>query len=252
MKKTKRPLETRKENKIDRKSRIRIEKGHKRRTPLMRKAILTSVCVILILSILMLTLYFYISVSTKGRIYGLDFDEQGYDCILILGAKVYDDGCPCDMLADRLEAGASLYFRGAAKKIIVSGDHGQDGYDEVNPMKNYLMNLGIPDSDIFMDHAGFSTYDSVYRAINIFGAKNIIIVTQKFHLPRAMFICDMYGASCVGVFADSHTYAGVAYNYLREVPARIKDSLLVLFSAKPKYLGEKIDLGSDASVTNDR
>ncbi len=217
----------------------------------LKWVLISAVCLALLLSLALVFIYSFISFSTKGRIYDTDYKESGYDCILILGAKVYNNK-PSEMLQDRLDAGAMLYYNGVAKKIIVSGDHGQDEYDEVNVMKSYLMNLGIPDSDIFMDHAGFCTYDSVYRASYIFGAKKMVIVTQEFHLPRAMFIADMYNIDCVGVSGDLHTYAGVEYNYIREIPARIKDFLLVLFSSKPKYMGETIDLSSDASVTNDK
>lgn len=212
--------------------------------------VLPAACLMLLAVLSMYFIYSYISVSTSERIFDIDYSEEGYDCILILGAKVYGNS-PSAMLQDRLDTGAALYFNGVAKKIIVSGDHGQIEYDEVNAMKKYLMGLGIPDSDIFMDHAGFCTYDSVYRASYIFGVKKMVIVTQNFHLPRAMFIADMYGIECVGVSADRNTYYGVAYNYLREVPARIKDFVMVFFSARPTYLGEKIDIDSDGSLTND-
>ena len=198
--------------------------------------------------------YVYISVSTSDRMYQLDSDipDGDYDCILILGCGVRPSGEPSDMLRDRLLTGLELYERGCAATIIVSGDHGRTEYDEVNTMKDFLMDRGVPDDDVFMDHAGFSTYDSIYRADYIFGVKKMIVVTQDFHLPRALFIADRHGTEAVGVIADRHSYAGVWTNYLREVPARIKDFFTTALSVRPKYLGDPIPLDEGGSATNDR
>ena len=106
---------------------------------------------------------------------------EDIDCIVVLGCQVKDDGKPSDMLADRLRRGIELYNQGVAPKIIMSGDHGQKEYDEVNTMKQVAVDAGIPSNDIFMDHAGFSTYESLYRAKEIFEADKIIVVTQKYH-----------------------------------------------------------------------
>ena len=191
-----------------------------------------------------------VHLTVKNDIVSTTSLTKKYDCILILGAKVFDDGTPCDMLRDRLDTGSSLYFNGSSEKIIVSGDHGRTEYDEVNAMKNYLIKLGIPQEDIFTDHAGFSTYDSLYRAFDIFGAKSVIVVTQKFHLPRALFIAESYGLDAVGAQADLHTYAGVSYNYLREVPAIFKDFIKACLSLPAKYGGESISLTEDASASD--
>ena len=120
--------------------------------------------------------------SAKDRIITADeaAELENTDCVLVLGAGVRD-GSPTPMLRDRLITGISLYKSGAAPKIIMSGDHGREDYDEVNVMKSYAVENGVPDSDVFMDHAGFSTYDSVYRAKAVFEADSIIIVTQKYH-----------------------------------------------------------------------
>ena len=104
------------------------------------------------------------------------------DCILVLGCGVREDGTPSHMLEDRLRRGVELYKAGVAPKLLMSGDHGRTDYDEVNTMKQYAIDAGVPSEDIFMDHAGFSTYESMHRANSIFCAEKILIVTQKYHL----------------------------------------------------------------------
>ena len=196
--------------------------------------------------------------STKDKIYpavnaeNAELPDGAFDCIFILGCGVYEDGTPSPMLRDRLFTGASLYDAGLAPKIIVSGDHGREDYDEVNTMRNVLVSMGVPEEDVFMDHAGFSTYDSLYRADYIFGVKKAVIVTQDFHLPRAVYIAGQRGIDAVGVTADQYEYAGVRYNYSREIPARIKDFFACAFGVKPKYLGEQISLDQSGSVTADK
>lgn len=191
-----------------------------------------------------------VHLTVRNDVVSTEKIAKQYDCILILGAKVFDDGTPCDMLRDRLDTGAAVYFNGGATRIIVSGDHGRTEYDEVNAMKKYLVGLGIPENVIFTDHAGFSTYDSLYRTFDIFGAKSVIVVTQKFHLSRALYIAESYGLDAVGVEADLHTYAGVAYNYVREVPAIFKDFIKTCLSLPAQYGGESISLSGDASASD--
>ncbi|MGI6685913.1 MAG: SanA/YdcF family protein [Bacillota bacterium] len=176
------------------------------------------------------------------------------DAILVLGARVYQNGNVSLMLNDRLTTGYDLYKRGKAKKIIVSGDHGRKDYDEVNAMKSFLMEKGVPPEDIFMDHAGFSTYESLYRARDIFQVKKVIIVSQKYHLMRAIFIARELGLDVYGVPADKHIYYGVMLkNELREIAARNKDFLTAkIIKPLPKYLGEVIPVTGDGRVTDDK
>lgn len=176
--------------------------------------------------------------------------ELDAQCILILGAGVWS-GSPSPMLEDRLLEGISLYEQGVAPKIIVSGDHGQTEYDEVNVMKEYLVNAGIPDSDIFMDHAGFSTYESMVRAKKVFNVESMVVVTQKYHMYRALYIAGRNGISAFGVNSDPRAYAGQRARDIREFIARDKDIFTCLFKVKPKYLGETIDISGDGNVTND-
>ena len=176
---------------------------------------------------------------------------EDVDCILVLGCLVKDDGVPSDMLADRLKRGLELYEQGAAPKILMSGDHGRADYDEVNAMKRVAVDAGVPSSDVFMDHAGFSTYESVYRAKEVFGADKIIIVTQEYHLYRALFIAESLGVEAYGVNADLRTYRGQTARDVREILARCKDFGNTIFKPEPTYLGEMIPIGGNADLTND-
>ena len=176
---------------------------------------------------------------------------EDVDCIIVLGCLVKDNGNPSDMLADRLERGIDLYKQGASSKIIMSGDHGTEGYDEVNAMKQVAVDAGVPSSDVFMDHAGFSTYESIYRAKEIFEADKIIIVTQEYHLYRALYIAEKLGIEAYGVNADYRTYRGQIKRDVREVFARCKDFVTVIIKPEPTYLGETISVSGDGDITND-
>lgn len=181
-----------------------------------------------------------------------EFENLNADCIIVLGAGVRDDGNPTWMLEDRILTGEELYNVNAAPKIIMSGDHGREEYDEVNTMKQYAIDDGIPTEDIFMDHAGFSTYESMYRAKEIFGAKKVVIVTQEYHLYRAMYIAEKLGMEAYGVSADKRDYSRMQYyRVAREWIARTKDFVTVIAKPEPTYLGETIDLAGSGDVTND-
>ena len=173
------------------------------------------------------------------------------DCILVLGCYVHDSGRPSDMLSDRLRRGIELYQSGAAPKLLMSGDHGQKDYNEVKAMKLEAMEEGISSEDIFMDHAGFSTYESIFRARDVFAADKIIIVTQEYHLYRALHIANALGVEAYGVAADYHTYVGQAYRELRESLARNKDFATSILKPAPTYLGEIIPVSGDGNLTND-
>jgi len=173
------------------------------------------------------------------------------DCILVLGCAVRSNGNPSDMLRDRLTRGVELYQAGAAPKLLMSGDHGRTNYDEVDAMKQFAVDSGISSSDVFMDHAGFSTYESIYRAKEIFQAKKIIIVSQEYHLYRALYIAKEFGLEAYGVSSDYRTYSGQTGRDLREVLARAKDVLSCIFKPAPTYLGEAIPISGDGDLTND-
>lgn len=156
------------------------------------------------------------------------------------------------MLEDRLLQGIELYKKGVAPKIIMSGDHGREEYDEVNVMKQFAIDKGVPSEDIFMDHAGFSTYESMYRARDIFECKKIVVVTQKYHLYRSLHIGKKLGIECYGVGADPRKYVGQITREIREMLARDKDFVKCIFKAKPTYLGESIPVSGNGDITNDK
>lgn len=172
------------------------------------------------------------------------------DCILVLGAGIRYNK-PTPMLEDRLLTGINLYNNKISNKILASGDHMNKNYDEVNVMKDYLISRKIPSSDIFMDHAGISTYDSIYRAKHIFKAKKIIIITQKYHLYRALYIAKTLNIEAYGVASNPRIYANQLPRDIREFLARTKDFIKVHLKLKSKYLGEEILLTEDGNITND-
>jgi vancomycin permeability regulator SanA len=172
------------------------------------------------------------------------------DCILVLGAGVRGTS-PSPMLLDRLNQGIALYEAGASDRLLMSGDHGQVDYDEVNVMKRVAIDAGIPSSQIFMDHAGFSTYESLIRARDVFDVQRVIIVSQKEHLYRALMIADMLGLEAIGVAAEDISYGGQWARDLRESIARIKDLVLTPFEPQPTYLGPIIPISGDGDQTND-
>ena len=173
------------------------------------------------------------------------------DCIIVLGCQVFPDGSLSAMLYDRVTRGIELYENKVAPKLIVSGDHGRKEYDEVNAMKKYAIDNGIPSENIFMDHAGFSTYESIYRAKEIFEADKIVVVTQKYHLYRALYIAEKLGIEAYGVSSDYRAYYGQMYREVREILARCKDFMTTIVKPEPTFLGESIPVSGNGDLTND-
>ncbi len=225
--------------------------------PKLKKGLTVTLCSLLCLGFLgavaVLGINGLVIGTTKDRI--LTPEEAALlsdvDCILVLGCGVKADGRPSDMLHDRLAQGVSLYEAGAAPKLLMSGDHGRAQYDEVNTMKQFAVDAGVPTSDVFMDHAGFSTYESMYRAVEIFQAQKIIIVTQGYHLYRALYVAEQLGLEAYGVSADLRDYAGQLGRDVREVLARVKDFITSVFQPEPTYLGQAIPIWGDGDLTND-
>lgn len=172
-------------------------------------------------------------------------------CILVLGCGVRDDGSPTPMLRDRLEAALQLYQKGYAPKILVSGDNGQVGYNEIHTMYHYLLDAGVPEEDIFCDHAGFSTYESMYRADLIFQVKRMIVVTQRYHMYRALYDAKAMGIVAIGASADQDTYVGQVNREIREVLARNKDFLYCITKPEPTFGGEAIPITGSALPSHD-
>ncbi len=172
------------------------------------------------------------------------------DCILVLGARVYPDGRPSTVLQDRLETALRLYRAGRASRILVSGDHGADSYDEPTAMRRWLEARGVPREAIFQDHAGFDTYSSMYRARAVFGAQRVLVVTQAFHLPRALYLAVSLGMQAEGVPADARSYQRAGYYQVREVASRTRAFLDVRRGRRPRAEGEAIPLGGDGRITD--
>lgn len=196
----------------------------------------------------------YVKAAVKDRILNVEkaSELKEVDCIIILGCGVYDDGSLSPMLRDRLIRGLELYKEGAAPKILMSGDHGRKEYDEVNAMKQYAIDNGVLSENIFMDHAGFSTYETIYRAKEIFEAKKVIIVTQEYHLYRTLYIADQFDMEAYGVSADLNRYAGQLMRDFREILARCKDFAMCIFKPEPTFLGEVIPISGNGDLTNDK
>lgn len=172
------------------------------------------------------------------------------DCILVLGCGVRETGEPSLMLRDRLDKGLELYKLGAAPKLLMSGDHGRQEYDEVNAMKDYAMQANVPSEDVFMDHAGFSTYESMYRAKEVFLAKKVVIVSQQYHLYRAVYDARQLGLDAYGVAAEDIAYYGQMGRDLREILARNKDFIYCIRKPEPTFLGDPVPVWGDGDLSN--
>lgn len=193
--------------------------------------------------------------SSGGRHIVAFRDAPEAQASIVLGALVERDGTLCPMLEDRVRTGVNLYRAGKVKKLLMTGDHGQKSYDEVNHMRRYAESLGVPTEDIFMDHAGFSTYESMYRAMAVFQVKSAVVVTQRFHLARAIYLARSFGIDAKGVIADRRPYLDAidsSFLALREELARCKAFIQVhLTHPKPTFLGPAIPITGDGRATHD-
>ena len=209
--------------------------------------ILTIICLVVI------SINYYVIKSTTKQIIHINdiTNINDIDCILVLGCQVKANGSLSLMLQDRLDTAINIY-NNTHHKLLMSGDHGQEQYDEVNAMKAYAISHNIDSKDVFMDHAGFSTYESIYRAKAIFDADTIIIVTQKYHMYRALYIANQLGLNAYGVCCEDILYANQIQREIREILARNKDVVQCLLKLKPTYLGEYIDISGDGNITNDK
>lgn len=182
---------------------------------------------------------------TKGRLE--DFDAE---CAIVLGCGIDDSETPSPMLKDRLDVGIALYKQGFVPKILLSGDNGQEGHNEIHVMLKYTKAAGVPDSDIFCDHAGFSTYDSMYRAADIFKVDRAVVVTQKYHEYRALYIAKKLGIQVCGVASDQESYFGQTYREAREILARDKDFVKANLRSKATYGGDAIPINGSGITSH--
>lgn len=200
------------------------------------KKIFKYILIVLIVIILVpVIINFYVILSTKNRIVSGDSELlTDIDYIVILGAGIRR-GKPSPMLEDRLKTGISLYNNDISNKILITGDHMNDDYDEVTVMKNYLLEHGIPEEDIITDNYGISTYDSIYRVKNVYKSNKVVIVSQRYHLYRALFLSDNLDLESYGVEADLRYYYGQWYREIREILARNKDFIKGKIKPKAVY-----------------
>ncbi len=211
----------------------------RRYVPLIFVAVL--VCALIVIGIPVM-----MRLSSGPYIYTSVEDVPSAQVAIVPGASVYE-GEPSPILEERADTAIMLYETGKVGKILVSGDNATKDYNEVNPVQRYLLAAGIPAQDIFLDHAGFDTYSTMYRAQTIFKAESAIVVTQDFHLPRAVYIGRHLGMPVYGVVAEGAP--GSLYDYLREVPASDKALLDLIVGRIPQYLGSAFPLTGSGTST---
>lgn len=198
------------------------------------KIILITIMTIIVLSPLLINQYVILN-TTSNIIIKEEYQQlKDVDYILVLGASVRRER-PSPMLEDRLKKAIELYNINTQNKILVTGDHTKEDYDEVTIMKNYLLENNIPEEKIIMDPAGVSTYDSIFRVQKQLKAKKIIIVSQKYHLYRALYIANSLGIEAYGVPADDIKYKGATYREVREILARNKDFIKSIIKPTSYY-----------------
>lgn len=218
---------------------------------MLKKVLFPIVGFILLCIIILLGINASIIAKSSNHIVDVNVsNDLTADCILVLGASVYSNNTPSPMLKDRLDMSNYLYNNSYVKKILVSGDHRSDEYDEVNVMKKYLVDHGIPSSDIFKDHEGIDTYKSLYRAKNVYGVKRVIIVTQKYHLYRAIYIARKLDLQVVGIASEGNNYNGQFYREIREFFARIKAFFNTSIQKENNHDGIQYDIKGNGDITN--
>lgn len=219
----------------------------------LAKALFIVVAIMVIITVIVITIInLHVKAKTSDRVYVVStVPRDDYDAALVLGCGVYNNEYPSPLLRERLDAAVELFHEGVVNKLIMSGDHGQDNYNEVAVMKQYAIEEGVPSEAIFMDHAGFSTYESVFRARDIFMADSVLIVSQEYHVYRALYVAEALDLEAYAVSADKTRLSGQTARDLREILARNKDFIFSIIKPEPTYLGEPISLDQSGDITND-
>ncbi|HEY4001277.1 MAG TPA: ElyC/SanA/YdcF family protein [Candidatus Xenobia bacterium] len=168
---------------------------------------------------------------------------------IVPGAYVYPDGTLCGMLQDRVRIAVDLYRQRRVTRLLMSGDHGRTDYDEVNAMRRFAEKAGVPPQDIFMDHAGFNTHDTMARARQVFCVQSATVVTQSFHLARAVYLARAQGIDAYGVASDCYDYPHMSYYQCRDAAARCKAFLDIVGNVPPTFLGPPIPITGDGRLT---
>lgn len=235
------------------------EKQKTRKPFLKNKKVKKLVAISLLLTVLLASVpliinIYMVSYASRYILTPEEYKEKNVDCVMVLGAGVWESG-PSHMLEERLNRGVEVYNTGCTNRILMSGDHGRIEYDEVNVMKDFAVDCGAIPEEVFMDHAGFSTYESMYRARDVFDVKSVIIVTQEYHLYRAVYNARKLGLEAYGVAADGQYNYAIdvrLYNSTREALARTKDFFYCIVQPEPTYLGEVIPISASGELTDDK
>jgi SanA protein len=198
--------------------------------------------------------YYYIRATTRHRILMRDSPKIPEGRVaLVLGARVFPDGRLSAMLEDRVVTAVELYKRGVVDKLLMSGDNSSRSYDEVTAMRREAMRLGVPGENVVRDFAGLRTFDSLIRARDIFGQRELVIVTQRFHLPRSLYLARSLGIDAVGVVADRRVYQrrSMRRSRVREIPASWAAVIDSFTPGKgPKFAGEPESLNGNQQSFN--
>lgn len=210
----------------------------------MNRYVRIGIVVILVGALVALIIPITMRIIVSSYLYTSDTNLPHTEVAIVLGASV-EDNEPSPILAERANAAIKLFDDGKVSKILVTGDNATTNYDEVNPVQHYLLAAGIPSQDIFLDHAGFDTYSSMYRAKEVFDATSAVVVTQDFHLPRAVFSARSLGINAYGYDAGAASF----WDYLREIPASAKALLDLVVHRVPQYLGGPYPLSGDGEST---
>ena len=186
--------------------------------------IVIAIIFICALSVIAISEYVRLSQSDKVLDLAIDLSQNNkIDCVVVLGAGLQSDGTPSHMLEDRIKVGVDVLDRTGADYILMSGDKSGEYYDEPAAMKKYAEGMGVDSSRIIIDNKGFSTFESMTRVKEEYGFDNVVVITQKYHLYRALYIAEDLGIDVVGVSADLRPYRNQIVREVREILARVKD-----------------------------
>ncbi|MBO4395595.1 MAG: YdcF family protein [Eubacterium sp.] len=230
-----------------------MKRNKNKNKSLVRRLLLIGLFVVVGIILCMVGINTVVTIKANKYIVTNESDlPKGVDAIIVLGAGLLPENQPGTVLKDRLDTAIKLYKDGYSDRLLMSGDHGDDYHNEVRVMKDYAVSQGVPEDDVFMDHAGFSTYETMVRADRVFQVKTCIIVTQEYHMYRSVYIARSVGLNACGYVSDIHVdelkYIPLE---MREFLARVKAFFDVIIKPDPEYLGDPIPISGNGSATDD-